>query len=103
MKGKTRTTKQEAYHDAVARYGCVVCRQDYIFNSLVSVHHIDGRTKPHAHWLVLPLCAGEGFAMLRDALEIHEGLIENSTEYIVKQIVGVCSYRAHRGEWRVAA
>ena len=46
---------------------------------------------------------GEGFAMLRDALEIHEGLIENSTEYIVKQIVGVCSYRAHKGEWRVAA
>ena len=46
---------------------------------------------------------GDGFAMLRDALEIHEGLIENSTEYIVKQIVGVCSYRAHKGEWRVAA
>ena len=46
---------------------------------------------------------GEGFAMLRDALELHEGLIENSTEYIVKQIVGVCSYRAHKGEWRVAA
>jgi hypothetical protein len=22
------------------------------------VHHIDGRTKPNAHWLVLPLCAG---------------------------------------------
>ena len=46
---------------------------------------------------------GDGFAMLRDALEIHEGLIENSTEYIIKQIVGVCSYRAHKGEWRVAA
>lgn len=46
---------------------------------------------------------GEGFAMLRDALELHEGLIDNSTEYIVKQIVGVCSYRAHKGEWRVAA
>ena len=46
---------------------------------------------------------GEGFAMLRDALDIHEGLIENSTEYIIKQIVGVCSYRAHKGEWRVAA
>ena len=46
---------------------------------------------------------GEGFAMLRDALEIHEGLIDNSTEYVIKQIVGVCSYRAHKGEWRVAA
>lgn len=46
---------------------------------------------------------GEGFAMLRDALELHEGLIENSTEYVIKQIVGVCSYRAHKGEWRVAA
>ena len=46
---------------------------------------------------------GEGFAMLRDALEIHEGLIEKSTEYIIKQIVGVRSYRAHKGEWRVAA
>ena len=58
MRGKSRSSAQEAYHDAVACYGCVACRQEYLFNPMVSIHHVDGRTKPHAHWLVLPLCAG---------------------------------------------
>lgn len=36
--------------------GCVACRKEGTFNDYVSIHHIDGRTKPHAHWHVLPLC-----------------------------------------------
>ena len=27
-------------------------------NPVVSIHHVDGRTKPGAHMRVLPLCAG---------------------------------------------
>lgn len=57
MKGSSVSTAQKAFHDQLAsRIGCVACRMDGIFNDYVSIHHIDGRTKPDAHWLVLPLC-----------------------------------------------
>ncbi|MCY1561388.1 Recombination enhancement, RecA-dependent nuclease [compost metagenome] len=37
--------------------GCIACRVDSgDFNDFCSIHHIDGRSKPHAHWNVLPLC-----------------------------------------------
>jgi hypothetical protein len=38
--------------------GCIACDLDGRFNPVVSIHHIDGRTKPGCHRKVLPLCAG---------------------------------------------
>jgi hypothetical protein len=38
--------------------GCVACRIDGNANLAATIHHIDGRTKPGCHGLVLPLCAG---------------------------------------------
>lgn len=59
MKGRPTTKEQKRFHDMLAEYvGCAACRASGIRNHHVSIHHIDGRTKPHAHWLVLPLCAG---------------------------------------------
>lgn len=59
MKGTNPTAAQKRYHDQLCReIGCIACRIDDDFNPMVSVHHIDGRTKPMAHWMVLPLCAG---------------------------------------------
>ena len=58
MKGKSVTAEQKRYHDALASLGCIACRLDGNHQPVVSIHHIDGRTKSHAHWLVLPLCAG---------------------------------------------
>ena len=59
MKGTTPTQEQKRFHDALCRFvGCAACRVHGWLTTLVSVHHIDGRTKPAAHWLVLPLCAG---------------------------------------------
>lgn len=46
--------------------------------------------------------SGEGLTMLTDALAWHEGLVDNTTEYMIKQIVKVCKYRAETGEFRVA-
>jgi len=46
----------KAYWDKVASIGCIACLQDGIHNDYVSIHHIDGRTKPGAHYKVLPLC-----------------------------------------------
>lgn len=57
MKGRTPTKAEKELHGRMAALGCIACRKDGIFNPHVSVHHIDGRTKPGAHRLVLPLCA----------------------------------------------
>lgn len=56
MKGKAPTKAEKALHDKIAALGCIACHLDGIFNPWVSIHHIDGRTKPGAHLKVLPLC-----------------------------------------------
>lgn len=56
MKGRIPTAEEKRLHDRMASIGCIACRLDGIGNSLVSIHHIDGRTKPDAHKKVLPLC-----------------------------------------------
>lgn len=60
MKGRTRSTAEKQWHDQLANHiGCIACLKDFgVRNTHVSIHHIDGRTKPDAHWLVLALCAG---------------------------------------------
>ncbi|MBI8355370.1 DUF968 domain-containing protein [Pseudomonas aeruginosa] len=59
MKSRTPTRYEKHIHDRMAsEIGCIACRKDGIRNMHVSIHHIDGRTKPGAHLKVLPLCAG---------------------------------------------
>lgn len=58
MKGKTPSAAEKRFHDQLASLGCIACYLDGRFNDQVSIHHMDGRTKPGAHMKVLPLCAG---------------------------------------------
>lgn len=58
MKGAAPTAEQKRVHGRLASLGCIACRLDGRHQPVVSIHHIDGRTKPKAHWEVLPLCAG---------------------------------------------
>lgn len=59
MKGRAPTVEEKKFWDALATHvGCIACRLDGVFNNNVLLHHIDGRTKPNAHKMVLPLCAG---------------------------------------------
>lgn len=60
MKTKQRavTPEEKALWDKLAGLGCIACAKDGHYNPHVSIHHIDGRTKPGCHKLVLPLCAG---------------------------------------------
>jgi len=58
MKGTTPTKADRQLWDAMAQLGCIACLKDGVHSPFVSIHHIDGRTKPGAHRLVLPLCAG---------------------------------------------
>lgn len=52
------TPQEKDLWDRLAEQGCVACRKDGVYNPHVSIHHIDGRTKPGCHRLVLSLCAG---------------------------------------------
>lgn len=60
MKGKSPSAKAKRFHDLLAQHiGCQACFQDHgTRNTHVSIHHIQGRTKPGAHFLVLPVCSG---------------------------------------------
>jgi hypothetical protein len=58
VKGKTPTAAEKRFHSQIAAIGCIACLKDGQSNQVVSIHHIDGRTKPGAHMKVLPLCAG---------------------------------------------
>jgi hypothetical protein len=50
---------EKALHDRMAKeIGCIACFLDGVFTDYVSIHHIDGRTKPNCHKEVLALCAG---------------------------------------------
>ncbi|RKS87309.1 phage RecA-dependent nuclease [Orbus hercynius] len=57
LKSRNVTKEQEQFHDDICQHvGCLACWLEGRFNDYVSVHHIDGRTKPDAHWLVLAPC-----------------------------------------------
>jgi hypothetical protein len=57
IKGRAPTLAERERMDKIAAIGCIACKHDGIDNPHVSLHHIDGRTKPGAHLKVLPLCA----------------------------------------------
>jgi hypothetical protein len=42
--------------DLMGSLPCIACLKDGWTNRDISLHHIDGRTKPGAHFLTLPLC-----------------------------------------------
>jgi hypothetical protein len=72
MKSKQRavTVAEKLYWDRLAReVGCIACRIDGRLNHHVSIHHVDGRTKPGCHMLVLPLCGPHHQQDDTDALE----------------------------------
>lgn len=59
LKTKQRavTADEKALWSRLAALGCVACLKEGVFEPDVSIHHVDGRTKPGCHLLVLPLCA----------------------------------------------
>lgn len=56
LKGRTPTAAERAFMDLAGKVPCMACLKDGRRNTHISLHHIDGRTKPGAHFLVLPLC-----------------------------------------------
>jgi hypothetical protein len=57
MKGRAPTADEKRYMNKVGELHCIACMKDDRLNSNILLHHVDGRTKPDAHYKVLPLCA----------------------------------------------
>lgn len=56
MKGRPPTADEKRFMDQIGALPCIACLKDGWTNHEISLHHIDGRTKRGAHFLVLPLC-----------------------------------------------
>lgn len=56
LQGRTPTADEKAHMDRVACLPCIVCVLHYGKRTPAEVHHLDGKTKPGAHFLVIPLC-----------------------------------------------
>lgn len=56
LKGRTPTVSERTVMDALGKLPCIACHQHGKETVLISLHHINGRTKPGAHLLQIPLC-----------------------------------------------
>lgn len=56
LKGRTPTAAERVVMDALGKLPCIACLQHGKESPLISLHHIEGRTKTGAHFLQLPLC-----------------------------------------------
>lgn len=59
MKSKQRavtSSEKILWNRLTSEVGCIACRLDGRENHYVSIHHVDGRTKPDCHKKVLPVC-----------------------------------------------
>jgi|TARA_R110000850_G_scaffold206196_1_gene332438 hypothetical protein len=56
MKGRTPTVEEKKWMSAISDFGCVVCKKFLGVTSPAEIHHIDGKTKPEAHFNSIPLC-----------------------------------------------
>jgi hypothetical protein len=56
------TKKEKEWMQAIRPLGCIVCiltlriRPFTVPEEYTAIHHIDGQTKPGAHFLTIPLC-----------------------------------------------
>ena len=57
MKGKRPNKAEKEWLDAITELGCIVCLREHEVFSPAMPHHIDGKTKPGAHYNTIPLCA----------------------------------------------
>lgn len=55
MKGRTPTKDEKAFMDRMVQLGCIVCYK-LGYEAPATIHHMEGKTRPGAHYKVLPLC-----------------------------------------------
>lgn len=65
------TAEEKELWSKLAEMGCIACMKEGFYNPHVSIHHVDGRTKPGCHKLVLPLCGPHHQDDGSGALAVH--------------------------------
>jgi hypothetical protein len=88
MRGRTPTADEKRFMSAVAAIGCIPCEIDGNDNDMVSIHHIDGRTKPRAHYRILGLCAGhhqQGTGNDKTMIAVHPNKARFEAKYGTQQ------------------
>lgn len=99
MKSSQRavTAEEKALWDRLAQLGCVACYKDGIFNPHVSIHHVEGRTKPDCHKKVLPLCAGhhqDGAGNDKSLIAVHPYKARFEAKYGTQEyLMRLCEHR----------
>jgi len=98
MKGKTLTKTEKQLHSDLRNIGCCVCRFVYDADmdfgnveSVTAIHHIEGKTKPNAHSVVIPLCAQHHQHGTKQQPSIHaNGSVGGKADF--KRVHGVTEY-----------
>ncbi|WP_318491932.1 Ref family recombination enhancement nuclease [Photobacterium leiognathi] len=57
LKGRSPSAEEKQIMNAIGQLPCICCMLHGRHSPIISLHHLDGRTKPWAHAKVLPLCA----------------------------------------------
>ncbi len=81
MKGRNPTADEKRHMARVRSLGCIACMNMGIETpeQFTCIHHVEGRTKPGAHFKVLPLC--DGHHSRYEATGLHYNLREWENEY----------------------
>mgnify|MGYP001578074051 CR=1 FL=1 len=83
--------EKELWSRLASEVGCVACMLDGRFNDHVSIHHVDGRTKPDCHKNVLPLCAPHHQDDGSGAISVHPWKARFEKRYGVQDnLVDLC-------------
>lgn len=56
LKGRAPTADERRIMDLLGKLPCIACLANGVTTEEISLHHIEGRTKPDAHKKQLPLC-----------------------------------------------
>ena len=56
MKGRTPRKAEKEWMDKISQLGCIVCLKHEDVYSPAEIHHLEGKTKPEAHFRSIPLC-----------------------------------------------
>lgn len=101
------TAAEKLMWTRLAALGCIACMKDGNFNPHVSIHHVDGRTKPGCHQLVLPLCAGhhqDGAGEDKTMLAIHPWKARFERRYGTQvELMAVCAHALNKQRSATAA
>ncbi len=57
MKGRAPNKDEKEFMDKMCEIGCIVCLNLDYETPEVTPHHMEGKTRPGAHYKIIPLCS----------------------------------------------